>query len=67
LPIDKANEVLGDNIREDKASLDEGSVSLRWPENLSKESVEDFEYWINGIVKRAKRRAGIDAIKNNDQ
>ena len=47
--------------REDKASLDEGEVVLRWPETLSPESVEDFEYWVNGIIKRAKRRAGLDS------
>ena len=44
---------------EDKAHLDEGVAILRWPETLSAESVEELEYWINGILKRAKRRAGI--------
>jgi hypothetical protein len=28
-------------------------------ENLSAESVHDLEYWLNGILKKAKRRAGI--------
>lgn len=65
LPIEK-DDMQPDNIREDKASLDEGSVLLRWPENLSQESVEDFEYWIKGIVKRAKRRAGMDAKKDEE-
>lgn len=48
-----------DGMREDKASLDEGEVILHWPETLSADSVTDFEYWVKGIIKRAKRRAGI--------
>ncbi|WP_352953338.1 hypothetical protein [Mesorhizobium sp. M1322] len=44
-------------MREDKASLDEGEVVLHWPENLSADSVRDFEYWVEGIIRRAKRRA----------
>ena len=51
---------LQENYREDKASLDEGEVVLHWPETLSSDSVADFEYWVNGIIHRAKRRAGID-------
>lgn len=48
-----------EGMREDKASLDEGEVVLIWPDKLSPDSVADFEYWINGIVRRAKRRAGL--------
>jgi hypothetical protein len=44
--------------REDKASLDEGEVVLFWPETLSAESVDDLEYWLSGIIRRARRRAG---------
>lgn len=43
----------------DRASLDEGPVVLSWPDTLSKESVEEFEYWVNGLIKRAKRKAGM--------
>jgi hypothetical protein len=56
----KANDPVPEGVREDKASLDEGEVILRWPESLSADSVADFEYWVNGIIKRAKRRAGLD-------
>ncbi len=40
--------------------LDEGSATLQLPETLSKDSFRDLEYWITGILNRAKRKAGID-------
>jgi hypothetical protein len=46
-------------MKEQKNSLDEGEAVLIWPENLSAESVHDLEYWLAGILKKAKRRAGI--------
>jgi hypothetical protein len=42
-----------------KAVLDEGPVILHWPDNLSRESVEEFEYWIGGLIHRARRKAGL--------
>lgn len=56
---EKVDEPVPEGTIEDKASLDEGEVILRWPETLSADSVADFEYWVNGIIKRAKRRAGV--------
>lgn len=56
---DHWRESSADGIREDKASLDEGEVVLIWPDKLSPDSVADFEYWVNGIIRRAKRRAGV--------
>jgi hypothetical protein len=41
------------------ASTDEGEATLIWPENLSPESVQDLEYWLTGILNKAKRRAGV--------
>jgi hypothetical protein len=35
--------------------LDEGQAVLQWPERLSPESFEDFEAWLNIIIRRAKR------------
>jgi hypothetical protein len=42
-----------------KNSLDEGEAVLIWPENLSADSVHDLEYWLTGVLQKAKRRAGI--------
>lgn len=44
---------------EETTSLDEGPARIVWPENLSEASVHDLEYWLEGILKKAKRRAGI--------
>ena len=46
-------------MKEEKNSLDEGEATLIWPETLSADSVHDLEYWLTGILKKAKRRAGI--------
>lgn len=46
-------------MHEEKNSLDEGEAILIWPEELSPESVQDLEYWLMGILRKAKRRAGI--------
>ncbi len=59
LPIESKPEEQKAGFREDKASLDEGEVIFRWPETLSADSVADLEYWVKGIINRAKRRAGI--------
>lgn len=39
--------------------LDEGEAVLSWPAELSQESYYDLEYWIEGILRTARRRAGI--------
>lgn len=43
--------------REERISLDEGDVVLRWPTRLCLDSVEDFKHWLEGVVRRAERRA----------
>ena len=55
LPEEKLPPVAG--MKEEKNSLDEGEAVLIWPENLSPDSVHDLEYWLTGILKKAKRRA----------
>jgi hypothetical protein len=45
-----------DDQFEEKKSLDEGEAILIWPRELSKDSVEDMEYWLNGVLKQIKRR-----------
>lgn len=57
---DRHVSVVSEGMKEDKADLDEGKAVLVWPEKLSPESVQEFEYWINGLIQRAKRRAGVD-------
>jgi hypothetical protein len=57
LPEDKPPPKPG--MKEEKNSLDEGEAVLIWPENLSADSVRDLEYWLEGILRKAKRRAGI--------
>ena len=42
-------------IRQDVFSLDEGQVVLQWPVQMSVESYEDFESWIQLQLRKIKR------------
>ena len=59
----KRNDEPEDEISEEcaieRCTLDEGPVVLRWPSELSPESVEELEYWVNGVLRRARRKAGL--------
>lgn len=41
--------------KEDVFTLDEGPVVLQYPERLSPESFEDFESWLQLVIRKAKR------------
>lgn len=56
----QSHELPVDGVALERVTLDEGPVKLEWPKELSKESVEELEYWLTGIIKRAKRKAGIE-------
>lgn len=47
-------------------TLDEGQVTLQWPSDLSKDSAEEFEYWVRGVLRRARRRAGLPPAKHTE-
>ena len=42
--------------------LSEGDATLEWPRYLSSESFEDFEAWVQLMLRRAKR-----SIRENDE
>jgi hypothetical protein len=44
----------------EQTKLDEGLVRMSLPDTLSAESIEELEYWLHGVLRRACRRAGID-------
>lgn len=43
----------------DRMTLPEGAVLLSWPADLSAESVEELDYWLKGVMRRARRAAGL--------
>jgi hypothetical protein len=49
------------NCAKAQTKLDEGTAVLIWPDELSMESVEALEYWLNGVIRRARRKAGLPA------
>lgn len=44
-------------MKEDVFTLEEGPVVIQYPERLSRESFEDFESWLQLIIRKAKRSA----------
>ena len=50
-----------DGFEEYKTNLDEGPAFLILPNNLSPESVDELDYWVQGVLRRMKRRARIPA------
>ncbi|MGH6821801.1 MAG: hypothetical protein ACREDU_13210, partial [Methylocella sp.] len=65
LPLEK-DEPPPKGARKEITSLDEGAATLIWPDDLSAESVVDLEHWLNGILRKAKRRAGVKDDKKDD-
>ncbi len=51
----------------ERATLDEGPAVLQWPDTLSKESFGELEYWIQGVIRRARRKAGLSSDDSNDK
>lgn len=43
------------DINQDTFTLEEGQAILQWPANLSPESYEDFNGWLQLILRKAKR------------
>lgn len=56
-------------MRQDIFTLDEGQVVLQWPEKLSQESFDDFEMWLQLIIRKTKRslvtKSDSDSDPNN--
>lgn len=43
----------------DVNTLDEGEATFIWPREISAESYEDLKFWMDGLMRKAKRRAGL--------
>lgn len=46
-------------IVQERIVLDEGPVDIAYPQEFGRESYDEFAYWIDGILRRARRRAGV--------
>ena len=46
-------------VMQDVFSLTEGQAVLRWPETLSSESFQDFKAWLELVVRKVGRAAGV--------
>lgn len=48
---DAVDEKVGFSI--ERATFEEGPVVVQLPAKMTKDSIEEFEYWITGVVRRA--------------
>jgi hypothetical protein len=46
-----------EGFRSEKFDADEGVITISWPSNLSTQSVEDMQAWVELLMKRIDRRA----------
>ncbi len=58
--FNKESEATIDGCAKEQITLDEGPVIISRPSSLSADSVEDLEYWLQGLMRRWKRKAGTD-------
>ncbi len=51
-----------EGYRSERFDADEGVISISWPPNLSQQSVEDMQSWVELLMRRIERRAkaGLD-------
>lgn len=54
---DVAVDVAKEGFRSEKFDADEGVITISWPSNLSPQSVEDMQAWVELLMKRIERRA----------
>jgi len=52
-------------MKEDVFSLQEGDVTLQWPEALSAESYQDLEDWTKLLLRKIKRSVQEPASSND--
>ncbi len=57
LPL--ADEPPATGKRKEVTSLDEGDATLLLPDEISADSYHDLAAWLNGIMRKARRRAGV--------
>lgn len=52
-----------EGTRKEVTSFDEGVATIIWPSELSPASVEDLEHWLSGVLRKARRSAGLPAVQ----
>jgi len=52
-------------MKEDVFTLNEGPIVLQYPDRLSQESFEDFESWLQLIIRKAKRSIRTNESENS--
>jgi hypothetical protein len=56
----QAKRPMATGIREAVFPFDQGQALLQWPERLSPEEFEDFEAWLQIVIRKAKRSIRTD-------
>jgi len=62
-PIPPAEPEPTSGFEKEQTNVAEGAISLTWPKELTEDSVAEFEYWVNGLIRQARRKAGLPQQK----
>src|SRR4029078_3262844 len=62
-PAKQTDAPINEGIALDRTTLDDGAVRLESPEELSRESVEEFQYWIIGRLNRIRQKADLPKVE----
>jgi hypothetical protein len=52
-------------VAREVSSLQEGEAMLQWPATLSADSVAELEDWLTLLIKKLKRRYGVESSQSN--
>ena len=55
--VQKGDASVPQGYRSEKFDADEGVITISWPSNLSEQSVEDMQSWVELLMRRIERRA----------
>ena len=54
-------------MKEDVFTLKEGLAVIQWPTQLSEESYEDFEAWMNLVLRKAARSVPTRPLREEER
>jgi hypothetical protein len=55
--VERCGEEAKPEIKQDVFWLPEGYAELKWPEEMSQESLRDFQEWLQLVLRKAERIA----------
>lgn len=64
--VGRREEDTGDGIKQEVAAIGKGRATVEWPITRTPEEYDDLEYWLKGVLRKARRDVGADANPSPD-